>query len=268
MDNNTELTMKNCSNYVNITSVASVAAGVFVGKVYDGEVYTGIKISFENCNNYGTLIFSNGYSGMLFSNGCTFKNLSLDNLTVKNCANYGSILSSKRSNLICGQGWSTIVTNDDIDAKLESLGSNLVNADGATCKKANIETIKVEDNNFVLKSSIGATKYSLSFGFWVSGYKNGKEECETWGSASTKVELTEEQLNNLTLPYMKWTTDTTNAQKVEFGNGYYYTNGTEYVFKDIANYEGVDYYKIINISLTMFAYDQNNNVISVSVYKY
>ena len=265
-DNNTKLVMKNCSNYANISSTASASAAVFLGKVYEGEDYTGIELEFENCNNYGQLVHTTGYAGMLIGNGCSFKNISLDKISVSNCKNYGTILSKTNSGLICGYKNEGL----DIDNKTDALKKNgqLINAENGRCEKAVIGNISVSDGKFVLAKTTNATKYIITFSFWVKTFNNVQSEAVNWGSAGKGVELSSEEYENLQLPAYQWTTDTSNATKLNVGNGYFYTNGSQYVFKDIADYGEAVRYEISNITLSIIAYDNNNNTLSIYTYLY
>ena len=80
--------------------------------------------------------------------------------------------------------------------------------------------------------------------------------------------MSSEEYENLQLPAYQWTTDTSNATKLNVGNGYFYTNGSQYVFKDIADYGEAVRYEISNITLSIIAYDNNNNTLSIYTYLY
>lgn len=281
---NASLKFINCNNYANITSSAKISAGIFLGKVYEGTGYGSMKVFFESCSNYGTLIHSNGYASMLISNGCSFAHNTLEDFTVINCKNYGTILgNSDNTNLLCGGGWSaTNVTIEDIKAWVTENSDNLKNVENGTCSAAKFTKLSVNSTNKTFDFSIITDNsdytYNLSFNYWVTVYQDETQNNElTHGSFGLNIDLKNqlEDVNSYNWISESLVPNDSTLSTISVGDKsikVYNDNGTDYfVFEKnwLTNYADKNpYVTISNVNVSLFVYDSNQKIVEVYTYEY
>ena len=235
------LTLKNCVNYATIYNQGGFT-GVFVGRTYTTtQKYTSYceKITFDNCINYGTIIntnANNGFASMLISNPSNIID-KMVTIETKNCVNYGTIVASK-INLVTGSDDKNIIGNPIVENK-----GVLSNSTG--------KSIDIVDGKFSFSKIDNAVRYEMVFSF--SGSAIGG------GITSVLFKLDDENINSVKA--LKWIDDS----KVDLNNAIVeniygttvYTYNNQYVL--------VDKEATLNSqpSVTVMAYDENNQVIGV-----
>ncbi len=236
------LTLKNCVNYATIYNQGGFT-GVFVGRTYTTttQKYTSYceKITFDNCINYGTIIntnANNGFASMLISNPSNIID-KMVTIETKNCVNYGTIVASK-INLVTGSDDKNIIGNPIVENK-----GVLSNSTG--------KSIDIVDGKFSFSKIDNAVRYEMVFSF--SGSAIGG------GITSFLFKLDDENINSVKA--LKWIDDS----KVDLNNAIVeniygttvYTYNNQYVL--------VDKEATLNSqpSVTVMAYDENNQVIGV-----
>lgn len=105
------LTMKNCVNNANFIATTR-NFGIFLG----GYAAEGTSVSFNGCVNNGDIV-SSGMVGLFFGNN--FKTPGVDNITIVDCKNEGSIKGNVGSSLIAPQSSNTNYFADGLQVYLE-----------------------------------------------------------------------------------------------------------------------------------------------------
>ncbi|MCD7729025.1 MAG: type II secretion system GspH family protein [Clostridia bacterium] len=277
-DTSHTLIFENCISNVNIASTASASSAVFLGSAYG---YGSLK--FDGCENYGTLIHTAGYVSMLLGNGAAFDYLTLGDITVNNCVNYGKIYGINgeggetkegyQCNLLCGGQWgSKNVTNAMIVAWVETNSDNLYNGEGGECTDTTFNDINTKDGYFDLDSlSVSATPsyYTVSFTFWVTVKNASDDSNKSWGSYSITFKV--DKLSDITsFPAYSWIsesalpsgaeTKTITIGGTEFTTYYdsendttYYVFTQSYVDNWVTSWDG--YYLTIGNSIPLTIYE-------------
>ena len=235
------LTLSNCVNYATIYNNGLTA--FFVGRLY---MSSGVPdnyckdITFINCSNYGTIINTGSNWGcMLISNSYNVDETF--NINVINCVNYGNIFANK-INLI-------ISISDYDDSAV---------VDAGNCNEGAFNLLTVEDNKFIISEATGATRYEMTFGF--SG------AASAGGVASITFVLDSDDLTSVDAYEWIDISEVPDGADVQIINDYgttYKVYDGKYVF---------EYYQADGMkrqpSITVMAYDSNDNVVGIYVYTY
>ena len=274
----------NCTNYADITSTGSAAAGIFLGKIADQSNSYATYVTFDTCVNYGSLIHANGYAGMLISNGATFAFGKLEDITVKNCVNYGTILGNNpnnSSNLLCGAGWSQSgVGIEDIKAWCAANEENLKNAEGGSCSDTQFTEIVASGDNFDLSEIVAlenVVSYRVSFSFWVCVYSSETaQDADSWGAYSITAKLT--NLSEITLSTAGWISENDipeNAQKGTLDLGDITLNTCTIdgkmhyvIMNEVLGVDASQHVVISNTNGMIFAYNADGGIEAVYTFAY
>ena len=274
-----KIEFNNCDTYMTVTNTGNACAGLYVGTVW---IYVD-EVKFVDCDNYGTLIHSAGYSSMLVSNGGSGvmakntkngtiinekgfndKGKALENiLIVSNCHNYGTIVGVTRVALVNGH------------ADYEGMSySGLTN--NGTCIKTVPTVIKEYNGKLDLKSVGGAARYQITYTFWQYSKKSNGDNCH-WGSEGYTFNTTD--ISSITLNTYKFingadipaNTSTTSAS---VGDGTLSVatikNTNYYVFNPDKGTCADGNVNMINAQpfVSVFAYDADGRIVGVAVYTY
>lgn len=267
LGSNTNLTFKNCNNYATINNKPRTYTGVFLGKAYEYNSCGNNKVTFENCNNYGQIFntSANGYSGMLISNPCGFKdNMTLDDMTVINCKNYGQIYATKGVALGCGPSSTYYKASYD----QELFGSELENAASGICTTLQTSELTVDANgNYEFEAVSGAVRYELILSFWV-------ENDTVWGTHSIAFEIDSSSLSSFSFKANNFVaydsaTMAGNMEEHTWGNTVYYSYNGNYVLYSKTN-TSFPWGNVTNdirstYSASFIAYDADGNILSIAI---
>ena len=275
-----KIEFNNCDTYMTVTNTGNACAGLYVGTVWS---YVD-EVKFVDCDNYGTLIHSAGYSSMLVSNGgsgvmakITDKNGTTINergfndkgkalkdiLIVSNCHNYGTIVGVTGVALVNGH------TN-----YREMSYSGLTN--NGTCIKTVPTVIKEYNGKLDLKSVEGAARYQITYTFWQYSKNSENKNCH-WGSEGYTFNTTD--ISSITLNTYKFINgadipanmSTTSASVGDGTLSVATINNTNYyVFNPGKGTCADGYVNLINAQpfVSVFAYDADGRIVGVAVYTY
>ena len=270
---NGQLEFNNCDNYMLVSSVGGSCAALYVGTL--GNYLDEVK--FIDCDNYGDLIHSAGYSSMLISNGGScltaqeaggknYYGKPLENIiVVNNCHNYGKIAGIENVALVIGHTKYTQLQYDTL-------------VDHGGLVKLTPVKITENENKLELVSVTGAVKYRVMYTFWDQIFIEGKDV--EHGSSNRGYSFTTDNLENVTLFNYKFVNYVDGMEKTEYSvaDGKIYTttvNGkTYYVYNPNGDKGTQDNTKDLMYTiakqpfLTVLAYDEQGNVIGVAVYQY
>ena len=209
------LYFKNCTNKASIYN--NGYTGAFLGRTYVAiaaykqTLYSYCEsVSFENCQNYGTIISigaaGKAFAAMLISN-CS--EIERTDVSVKNCTNYGVILA---------EGVNLVVSTKEIE------GCNVENK--GQLGTGSFKSISVVDGKYNMTATENAVRYEMAFIFPGAGSGGG--------IVSKSFELTATELNNVNA-YEWIDIKDVNGDTVTSISGYgttYKICGEKYVFED------------------------------------
>ena len=263
--------MRNCVNNANITN--NGCTGVFVGKVQEDSGLFSANITFENCVNNGTIIrTTNGYASMLFANPCTFTHQNEEDIKIINCENNGYIAGTAGARIVSadnGNKWNKEKENSFIS----SVGSNFKQTE-ANVGTLTVGTLTVSDGYFVLPKVTNAARYTFSFGFWNTVYKDStKAEKLNWGATSLTFAFANDQLKNAKLEAKKfeqydYANASKNTEKELFGVKYYINSNGNYVYSVDLSKWGDGAYAEINLQPTVSFVAYNESGVPIAVYSF
>ena len=276
-----KIEFNNCDTYMTVTNTGNACAGLYAGTVW---IYVD-EVKFVDCDNYGTLIHSTGYSSMLVSNGgsgvmtknsdkgsgaiinekgCNDKGKPLkDILIVSNCHNYGTIVGVTGVALVNGH------TNYR-DMSYSGLTNN------GTCIKTVPTVIEEYNGKLDLKSVEGAARYQITYTFWQYSKNSEGKNCH-WGSEGYTFNTTD--ISSITLNTYKFINgadipanmSTTSASVGDGTLSVATINNTNYyVFNPGKGTCADGYVNLINAQpfVSVFAYDADGRIVGVAVYTY
>lgn len=245
-----DLELTNCNNYTNITNSYGFT-GVFVGRSYYAiDDFKTSSIVFNNCHNYGTVRNTNGQSSMFISNPFALTEDSFNNITIINCSNKGIIMGTTESTIITGINNTT--KGVDWESRYKS------NISIGTFIVAKAEEISIVDGEYVLSKTSGASSYTLVISGFGKGYKTEKH-----GTYSKSFNFDSNSLKNIKAYEFVSKYDTTKTTTIGNGNIDVVTiDKTDYYVMNITDHS--DYIKFNKVTLTLYAYDANGNILSIS----
>ena len=264
--------MRNCVNNANITN--NGCTGVFVGKVQDDAGCFSANITFENCVNNGTIIrTTNGYASMLFANACTFANQSTEDIKIINCENNGYIAGTNGARIVTSDWSSGNKWNQEKETSfISSVGSNFKQTE-ANVGTLSVGTLNSANGYFVLPEVTNAARYTFSFGFWNTVYKDNTKEPLNWGATSLTFAFTNDQLKNAKLEAKKfeqydYANASKNTEKELFGVKYYINSNGNYVYSVDLSKWGDGAYAEINLQPTVSFVAYNESGVPIAVYSF
>ena len=270
------VTLRNCKNYANMNTAAYVAP--FVGSYRSTSPAT---ITFDGCDNYGTIISTNSGASLLVANPTNRGGEEVDiNFIVNNCHNYGLISGKLDATLLMplgddGQPYSPIsyqrvyVNNVEVNEpsfnkaqKIIAMNEALYSGvSGNSVSKIVAGSLQTNDNKFVLNETNGATSYALMFSF-AAANRNG-------GGAGYTLEFNSDLPSDIMIG--SWITKSEAEQSgkaIITHNQYettYYTCDGSYVFYE----EGATFqHNDRHVFVSFVAYDEIGNVLSIYTYQY
>lgn len=255
----------NCDNYMTVSNTGNACAGLYVGTVWH---YVD-EIKFIDCDNYGNLVHTAGYSSMLISNGgsgaaADGKNSAgkafSDILVVSNCHNYGVIIGVTGADLVNGHSKFNELKYD-----------GLVNA--CLCITKTPTVINEYNGTLALNTVNGATSYQITYTFWETAFDNNGEKV-SWGSVGYSFKTND--VSSLTLNTYKFVNRPENAttETIDIGDGKMTVatiNGEKfYVFNPSGEKcpEGFEYKINAQPFVSVIAYDAEGRILDMAVYNY
>lgn len=255
----------NCDNYMTVSNTGNACAGLYVGTVWH---YVD-EIKFIDCDNYGNLVHTAGYSSMLISNGgsgaaADGKNsvgkAFSDILVVSNCHNYGVIIGVTGADLVNGHSKFNELKYD-----------GLVNA--CLCITKTPTVINEYNGTLALNTVNGATSYQITYTFWETAFDNNGEKV-SWGSVGYSFKTND--VSSLNLNTYKFVNRPENAttETIDIGDGKMTVatiNGEKfYVFNPSGEKcpEGFEYKINAQPFVSVIAYDAEGRILDMAVYNY
>lgn len=255
----------NCDTYMVVSNTGNACAALYLGTV---GMHTD-EIKFVECDNYGMLVHTAGYSSMLISNGHSNVTVDCKNsagkafsdiLVVSNCHNYGAIIGVTGADLVNGHSKFNELKYD-----------GLVNA--GLCITKTPTVINEYNGTLALNTVNGAASYQITYTFWETAFDNNGEKV-SWGSTGYSFKTND--VSSLTLNTYKFVNRPENAttETIDIGDGKMTVatiNGEKfYVFNPSGEKcpEGFEYTIDAQPFVSVIAYDAEGRILDMAVYKY
>ena len=158
--NGKNLTMTDCANYGNISTLTGGSTGGFTGESYISQASPALNWSFTNCVNYGKISGVGRVGGMLSYLNCSSRVTAGVTLTMTNCGNYGDVSAS-------GADSGGLIGNTDVKVASTLTVTNCFNM-GNLSGNGNNKGGVIGSANFGTESIVAVTNF-LNMGSITSG---------------------------------------------------------------------------------------------------
>ena len=210
---------------------------------------------------------------MLFANACTFANQSTEDIKIINCENNGYIAGTNGARIVTSDWSSGNKWNQEKETSfISSVGSNFKQTE-ANVGTLSVGTLNSANGYFVLPEVTNAARYTFSFGFWNTVYKDNTKEPLNWGATSLTFAFTNDQLKNAKLEAKKfeqydYANASKNTEKELFGVKYYINSNGNYVYSVDLSKWGDGAYAEINLQPTVSFVAYNESGVPIAVYSF